>query len=211
MLNQLLNTISFISIYTIVTFLVAMVFYKPNYMFKLLVAILLINVATELTALFFQINNMNIINIYNIYFILHNSLWLYLIIHTLKQASKEFLVLFLFLGLAIFNLIYIEKNNLNYYTFITGGIGYLIYYMAKSFVYLKNEQLTIFKSNTFILLSAPIIFFIGFIIVFGFRDSQLRFIKIGYTALYSVISLIVNIIYYSLLNLYIYKTRKENE
>lgn len=211
MLTQLINTISFISIYTIVTFLVAIVFYKPNFTYKLLVAILIVNVSTEITSLYFQLNKIGINNIYNIYFILHTAMWLYLIINTLKRSIKEYFLLTTFIVFAFTNLIFIEQSNLNYYTFIVGGIMYIIYFMLKSFLYLKHEQLTIFKSNSFILLSTPLLFFIGFIIIFGFRDSNLRFIKINDKDLYSIISLIVNVIYYTLLNIYIFKNFKSYE
>ena len=76
---------------------------------------------------------------------------------------------------------------------------------------LKQEDLTLFRSNTYILLSIPLVFFIGLIIIFGFRNSGIRAIKIGHMKLYSIISLMANTIFYTLVNIYTFKSRTQNE
>lgn len=209
--NQYLENLNFITIYTIVTLLVAIVFYKSYRNYKLLLVIVTLNVVTELGALYCIINKQSIVSIYNFNFIAHQTLWLYLLTSVFKKHQKEWFLLSSFLGFSLINLLFIEKNELNYYTFLLGGFIYLIYFMTKSFFNLKQEKLLIFTSKTFILLSAPILYYVGFIFILGFRNSELRNIVIMGEDLYSVISLIVNIIYYSLLIVYIYKSRKSNE
>ncbi len=211
MISQILDNVSFITFFAIVTFLVAMVFLKKSYINKLLLVILFVNAVTEITSLGFIIYDIKLNPLYNCYFIIHQYLWLYLIVYILKQHQNEYLLPMLFVVFGLINLLFIEKSNLKYYTFIIGGLCYLIYFLVKSILLLKQEDLTLFRSNTYILLSIPLVFFIGLIIIFGFRNSGIRAIKIGHMKLYSIISLMANTIFYTLVNIYTFKSRTQNE
>ena len=75
---------------------------------------------------------------------------------------------------------------------------------------LKDENIGFFKSNHFILISSPIIFFFGLSILFGFNSMKLiKTIVFGNVTLYRFIIIFVNIIYYSLLNIYIIKEKRD--
>ena len=211
MISQILDNVSFITFFAIVTFLVAMVFLKKSYINRLLLVILFVNAVTEITSLGFIIYDIKLNPLYNCYFIIHQCLWLYLIVYILKQHQNEYLLPILFVVFGLINLLFIEKSNLKYYTFIIGGLCYLIYFLVKSILLLKQEDLTLFRSNTYILLSIPLVFFIGLIIIFGFRNSGIRAIKIGHMKLYSIISLMANTIFYTLVNIYTFKSRTQNE
>ncbi|MEO7173972.1 hypothetical protein [Flavobacterium sp.] len=96
--------------------------------------------------------------------------------------------------------------------FIVGALFYLIFFLFLSFKQLRNENLAFFTNNNFILLFSPILFFIGFSFVFAFKNRNLNeTILWEDISLYNLISYFINIIYYSLINLYIYKERSKHE
>lgn len=56
---------------------------------------------------------------------------------------------------------------------------------------------------------SPVLFFIGFSLLFGFNNKNIHKIMIlNRFKLYDFISYFVNITYYSLLNVYIYREKK---
>ncbi len=118
----------------------------------------------------------------------------------------------IFLSFSLGNFLFIEGSKLNYLTFILGALIYLMLFIFESFSQLKNENLSFFKSTTYFLLFAPVLFFLGFSFLFGFRNFDLRnTIVFGKTDLYTFICYFVNLVYYTFINSYIYKERKLND
>jgi len=102
-------------------------------------------------------------------------------------------------------------NFFNKIIMIVGALLYLIIFIILSSKNLNFERIDFFKSNHFILISSPIIFFFGLSILFGFNSKKLfDTIVFGRTNLYNFIIIFVNIIYYSLLNIYIIKEKKDH-
>lgn len=142
--------------------------------------------------------------IYNIYVILAHSLLLHLLI---ISTRIKFCIVPLFLIFSIINLIFIEGYNFfNTKSFVLSSIMYLIIFIYISFNKIKNDDLEFFTNNNFILISSPIIYFIGFSLMFGFKSKILNDVKlINGLKLFDFISFFVNIVFYTLINIFIFK------
>ena len=80
----------------------------------------------------------------------------------------------------------------------------------ESFYQLKQENFPFFFSNQFLLLMAPVLFFIGLTFMLGFKNHEiLMAVFFGKLQLYKTINIVVNIVYYTLLNIYIYREKKK--
>jgi hypothetical protein len=177
---------------------------------QLLILILLIGALCEFLTISFIVWNINFSIIYSLSFIIHGLSWLLLITREENLKKIKNLAISLFLIFSISNILFFEKMNLNYFTFIVGSFIYVSLYIYENYMQLNNENLDYFKTNKFILLFAPIPFFLGMSIVFSFRNSSVKeFFIINNIQLYTFIAYIVNIIYFFLINLYIYKEQKQ--
>ena len=179
----------------------------------LLLLILITSFLTEFFAsiLFYFKINLNIL--YSLSFIVHNVLWLMLLSNLVMNRKKSIIITLLYLSLCLCDFLLLKgKFTLNYNFFIYGSILYLILFIFSSIKNLKNENLFFFQSNEFILISSPIIFFVGLSLIFSFKSNSLNSIIIYKDFnLYELFIYFVNIIYYSLINLYIYRERKLND
>lgn len=213
-MNDLLvyiNTINPISFLIIITLCNALFKLKKKITInnKLLILILSVSTLSEFLTVVFIVLNFNICFIYNTYFIINGLSWLLIIANEMKFRKVKSLLILLFLLFSLSNILFIERLNLNFYTFIIGALLYVSIFIYESYKQLNKENLNYFKTNNFILLIAPILFFLGMSIVFGFRNSGIKDVIIfNKIELYTLITFTVNIIYYTLINLYIYKERK---
>ncbi len=206
---KFIEHINFIGVLVIVTYfygLVALNKEKRNFWFFF---ILNVNFLTEILSAVILSISIEITLLYSISFILHQSIWLILLDKIFEINKKTKILIILFYCFCLLNILFLEKLNLNYNTFIFGSIIYLILFLNECIIILNSENLIFFKSNPFLLISAPVLFFIGFSFVFGFRNSEIRnLILFKNIDLYTFISYSVNIIYYTLINIYIYRERK---
>ncbi len=206
---KFIEHINFIGVLVIVTYfygLVALNKQKRNFWFFF---ILNVNFLTEILSAVILSISKEITLLYSISFILHQSIWLILLDKIFEINKKTKILIILFYCFCLLNILFLEKLNLNYNTFIFGSIIYLILFLNECIIILNSENLIFFKSNPFLLIFAPVLFFIGFSFVFGFRNSEIRnLILFKNIDLYTFISYSVNIIYYTIINIYIYRERK---
>lgn len=213
-MNDLLvyiNTINPISFLIIITLCNALFKLKKKITInkKLLILILSVSTLSEFLTVIFIVLNFNICFIYNTYFIINGLSWLLIITNEMKFRKVKSILILLFLLFSLSNILFIERLNLNFYTFIIGALLYVSIFIYESYKQLNRENLNYFKTNNFILLIAPILFFLGMSIVFGFRNSGIKDVIIfNKIELYTLITFTVNIIYYTLINLFIFKERK---
>jgi hypothetical protein len=140
----------------------------------------------------------------------HHSLWLLILKDSVHFAKIVMWSIISFIIFGLCNLFFFEGwQHFNYYTFTLGAFLYLILFIIESFYQLKRENFTFFLSNNAILLLAPVLFFIGLSFMFAFKSKVISTtIIFGSVELYTVIIYFVNIVYYSLINLYIYREKK---
>lgn len=177
---------------------------------KYLITILVICFVTELINSVLRFNGENVSLSTTISIIIHHSFWL-LLLSNFISFKNIFNVLFTFFIIcSIVNLVYGEGlSHFNFITFITGAFIYIIIFVYESFYQLRKENFPFFLSNDYLLLSAPVIFFFGLSFMFGFKSKEVTSnIVFGEVKLYDIIIYFVNIIYYSLINIYIYREKK---
>lgn len=177
---------------------------------RLLLSILFLCLSNELISLIFMMKKIDNGLLFSINITIHHLLWLLLMSQIIKRKSLFICTIILFLGFALINMLVMEGwANFNYNTFICGALIYIIIFIYESFSQLKKESFHFFEANSFILLSAPVLFFLGLSFIFGFRSHDLSVTKIYRDIhLYALIGSTVNIAYYSLINLYIYYENK---
>lgn len=212
MLEKLTDIISPLSFLIWLTFVFCLNNLKKNNdVNRILISIMTINFFSDTFTIFFLYKGYNILSLYNLYFFLHNFLWIYFSFKLNIGYSFLKNVLLFFLIFSLINFTIIEKQNLNYNTFILGALIYIVSFIYISYFHLKNENLNYFLSNQYLLQTAPVLFFVGLTFVYAFRNSDMRNIIIyNKTDIYTFIGTIVNIIYYGLINLYIFKERKQH-
>lgn len=208
---QFLKIVNPIQIYIFVCLLVAVCFYdRKNKAAIYLFAILLSNFVAEVLSILFQLADKPIAGLMSITSFTHNSIWLLFLINAVKPRH---IYKFLFAGFVVFamvNFSFFEGlNTFNSKTFILGALLYLVIFIYESFYELQQEAFSFFLSNRFVLLCAPLLFFIGLSFVLGFKDRKLgNTILFGHIYLYQFIAYFVNVIYYSVVIAYIYREKK---
>jgi hypothetical protein len=142
--------------------------------------------------------------------IIHHGLWIWMLAKNAAQKNAAFLLLGCFLLFGLINISFFEgTKEFNGYTFVFGAFIYIIIFIYESFCKLRLENFDFFTSNTFILLTAPVLFFFGYSFMFAFNNKNVTsYLLFGQLKLYTFISYFVNIVYYSLINLYIYREKK---
>lgn len=210
MIDFFIQSINFIKIYVIITLIYAMTlgFQKTNY--RILITILLISFGTELinSALLFTNKTIGFSSTINV--ILHNGLWLLLLLKNSKSKKVLEVITIIFFCFAFLNLFLIEgTEKFNYISFIVGALLYIGAFIWESFHHLKLENFSFFTANKYLLLAAPVLFFFGLSFVFGFKSKELAStIVFGNIKLYALIMTVVNVIYYTLLNIYIFREKR---
>ena len=174
-----------------------------------LMLILILNVInTVISTLFVDFKISLAINS-SIYVLLHHFLWL-LFLNKIVSTKKLAFIPYLFLTFGITNLLIVEGfKSFNFDTFIFGSFLYTLILLYESYVNLKNENLNYFFQNTYLLIFAPLLFFISFSLIFSFSNKTLNNTKLFYdVSLFNFVSLFSNFIYYMCINLYIYRENK---
>lgn len=206
-----INYIEPAAYYVLLTIVFAMFTIEKNKLNNnYLLFILFICLITELSSAVLEYNHYPFDLVYSISIIIHISLWLIIISKQVLNKKVASIFLATFLLFSSINLFFGEGLvECNFNTFIVGALLYIILFIYESFYQLKKENFTFFKSNNYLLLFCPVIFFFGLSFVFGFKSKELaETIVFNKMALYDFIIYFVNIIYYTLINIYIYREKR---
>jgi hypothetical protein len=207
MLIKAITIINPIVYLVFITFSIGLIFLDKSKLVNKFLFIILTNYfITELFSIFLNYNSIPVAFLYNISIILQFVFWLLILSKVLKKQSL--LLVYLFLVFATISLFF-KLTLFNTYNLIIGSILYLTLYIFENFKLLNQEKIDFFQSNDYFLISIPLLFFLGMAFLFSFDLKSLtKTIIFGKTNLYTVINYFVNIIYYSLINIYIYKEKK---
>jgi len=199
-----------IQIYIYFTFIMALLFFKPQQeAHKILFVILLICVVTETVTNILVMQSKSVGSFVSMSIILHHTCWLILLYKSSRRRQWIKILIVGYLIFGIVNLFFLEGlERFNFYTFICGAFLYLVIFIYESFSELKSENFSFFTSNQYLLLFAPVLFLFGLSAVFGFKSHVLTTTTvIGNINLYQFINYFVNLIYYSSINIYIYREK----
>ena len=213
MLHTIFQLVNSTRLFVIIAFIASVLFLNlKKEKNELLLIILTINFITELTtAMFVNSGHSSRIGLlYSISVIIHHSLWLLLLMKSVPPVRYLKYILYGFILFGIYDLIFQEGDSrFNYLTFIVGALLYIIIFIYQSFLQLQRENYSFFPTNTYLLLFAPILFFFGMSFMFGFRSNTITSTLVFQDVkLYTVINQFVNIVYYGLIMVYIFKEKK---
>ena len=201
-----------VKIYVWLTLLNSLINLKwKNNIHRSVLFILICSGLTEVVNSFLKYHNVTIGLSSNINVIITFILWLRLL-STCLFRNKSVIIVILFSAISLYNLFFGEGiEKFNFYTFIIGAFLYIILFIYGSFYQLNKENFSFFNSNDYVILFAPVLFFFGLSFIFGFQSADLAdTIILGDIKLYDFIIYFVNIIYYTLINIYIYREKKLN-
>lgn len=206
---EFFKNLSFITLYIILSFLIVLIFVNfKNRNHLLLFAIMSLSVANEILSYILILNKHPVTVNTNIYTIIHNCLWL-LILRSIFKKEKLGVITLIYFFFSLINFILTDYSMYNFHIFITGALLYCTLFIYICYEKLNLEDFAFFKSNSFYLVFAPIMFFLGLSLIFGFQNDNLANLKITPTlSLFKFITYFVNIIYYTTINIYIFKEYK---
>lgn len=202
--------ISFIQIYILLSFFWFLYHFVNDKIFYFLLVLYLVCITNEIFLCYFSFNKMGVGFNSSVYVIIHNVLWLIILSECFSYKKIIYITTIIYIAFSIINLLFFEGLiYFNYNTFILGSLIYLILFLIECFNRLKIEDINFFKINKFILIVSPVLFFLGLSMIFGFHSKRLSYYKIfNIVPLYTIITYFVNFIYYSLINIYIFKEKK---
>ena len=201
-----------VKLMVLLTFAVALLFLgnSRKKLHRLLLVVLALGAANELLSLLFRKWEIPIRLSTNIYIILNALMWFFILHEVVSQKKIVLLILSLFMGFALFNFFLLDGvDSFNAYTFVLGSLLYVVLFIVASFSELGKENLKFFLSPAYMLIFAPVLFFIGYSLIFGFRNREIDGVPIlGGLEFFEFISYFVNIIFYAMLNAYIWREKK---
>ena len=199
-----------IKILVLLTLLYALICLKwKNSTHSYLIIILIICFVTELTNCILIVKHESIGLAVTISVICHHTVWLLLLSNNSNIKNLSRIAIMVFLLFAIINLFYLEgTKSFNYLTFVLGAFIYILCFIYHSIYELRHENLPLFLSNKYLLTFAPVIFFFGMSFMFAFKSKNITStMLLPHIKLYDFVIYYVNIIYYVLVNLYIYRDK----
>jgi len=202
-----INPVRIIILLTFVVFL--FVFDKRKKVHLLLMTILLIAVCNETLTIVFRINKIPHQLNNSVYTIVTQLMWLVTLGHLSQKTVAARWMVGVLLIFAIVNLTVLQGiSAYNSFTFILGAFLYVSLFVWDCYTRLKNEEVAYFSSGEYILAIAPLLFFIGFSILFGFQNKALHDTIFFGVTLFKLVCYFINVIYYLLIALYIVKNSR---
>ncbi len=157
-----------ISYIAIITLFVAIIFLKKKNN-GLLFSIIILNAVTE-TIL--SINNNLICTM--LYCYVHFILWFCLLFKIFKEKRQlKYIISFYSFFCLLNGLCWEGLKSFNNYSFALGTFIYVVSFIIFSLKSLKQENFQLLLSNNYILLSSPVLFFLGMTFIFAFDINEL--------------------------------------
>jgi hypothetical protein len=196
---QYINVVKILVLFTFVHFLFK--FDKRKTVHRWVLAILTLSLANEILSSVFRYFEINIHFNSSIYTIVHTVLWLGLLGHISKRTKLTSNLAIAYLFFAVVNLMWIDGVRMyNVYSLILGALLYVLVFIYDSYMRLREEDLTYFSTNEYVITAAPILFMIGFGMLYGFRNKALSETRVLGMTLYHAVCYFINIVYYGMLN-----------
>ncbi len=176
---------------------------------RLLFLILSIDCLTELLARFSNITPQSQPIFVSFALASHQLLWILFIVQNLPTARRLTIlaVCILFAGLDFF--VIEGQKETNCYTVPFTSLVYLAIFCQFCFDWTNSEDVSVFNSNKFLLLCAPLLFFFGMSALLAFKNPTLSRLPFGKLSLYNIVNFSGNIMYYSLVFIYLLRQKRQ--
>lgn len=163
---------------------------------------------TELLEPFLALKGIQTGLVYNVSVFLQGLIWIEILIEYCRRPNLGWLK-WVFAIISIVSFMFQDGHlQFNYYPFVTLTLAYISAFTATSFLKLNDEDMPFFFSDGFLLCFAPVLFFIGHSLLFAFNSHAITSEIILGQKLYYWLNLLVNLIFYTLINIYV--TRNGN-
>lgn len=208
---HLLDFITPVKILTFFSFIVVLLFSdKSKKLHLYLLLITFFGAANEIASVVLKYYDLPVCYGTNLYIIINNFLWLVILRTVSRQKEPVLIVICFFITYTIITYAELQCfDKFNPHCFLAGSLLYVCIFIYDSFFELKRENLNYFLSTNYLLIFIPLLFFIGFSLIFGFKDKSIdKTIIFGTITLYKFVSYFVNVVYYLLITTYIFKERK---
>lgn len=210
MLYKLLYSLTPIQLYIILSWIWVIINYVPKRSVNYLILIISSGIFNEFICNFYKLEKENFSFNSNIYLLIYSFFWFLILLEKSKFKKQIIYILIFFIFFWTIDFLFVARvTHFCTNSFILGALLYLVIFIYQSFYELQNENLSFFQNNDYLLQSAPILLFLGLSFVLGFKNKALQNTLIfGTTNLYQFISYFVNIVYYTIINVYIFKEKK---
>lgn len=202
-----LNPIKILILLTFVYFLFK--FDKRKKVHYWVLAVLTLNLANETLSSYLKYHGITLRFSASVYIIFHTLLWINLLGFISGRRRLAWILSGIFSIFAFCNFLWIDgEREFNAFSLILGAFLYVLFFIYDCALRLQREDMIYFSSDHYVLTAAPLLFMIGFAILFGFRSKELHNVEIFGTTLYILICYSINLFYYFLMNVYINKQPK---
>ncbi len=177
---------------------------------RLVLAMLFVAFCTEVVNSTLKFAGQRITATTNVGILIFFLLWLAIMYKVSDFKKLSMASLLIFSGYGLINLMFIDQLQvLNCDTFVIGSLLYISLYFVDTWQNFSNEQLEMFERNSFVLISAPVVFMAAMSMMFAFDDPDLNSTTVwGNVTLYSTVIYIVNLIFYFLIAAFISGEKK---
>lgn len=202
--------INLINVTVLLTFIYA--FFNLNRKVKVNVYLLIIlfcGLVSEITIIILNSYNIRITYSHLISTFFFHLLWLLVLsMYVTKKKLLLYLIYFFILfSIANFTVVYVS-NKYNFNSFVLGSIIYTLFFIKENSRQMKAESLEFFISDIYLLIFSPLMFMLGLSLILSFAKAEiLRAEMFWGLTLYQVFVNLVCLVYYTLINTYIYRQK----
>lgn len=175
--------------------------------------ILALNLTNELLSTLLKLLELPLQLSASFYNVVHCMLWLSLLSTTSGRRKTGRRLIKTYLAFCVFDFIVLEPglHNFKVYSLVIGAVMYTYWMIADSMERLKSEDLAYFSSNTYTLLSAPIVFFVGFSLLMGFKLKGINTMPIYGVPFFTLVCYFVNAVYYITTAIFMYREKQRHD
>jgi hypothetical protein len=206
----LLTHINLINVTVLLTFIYA--FFNLNRKVKVNVYLLIIlfcGLVSEIAIIILNSYSIRITYSHLISTFFFHLLWLLVLnMYVTKKKLLLYLICFFILfSIANFTVVYVS-NKYNFNSFVLGSIIYTLFFIKENSRQMKAESLEFFISDIYLLIFSPLMFMLGLSLILSFAKAEiLRAEMFWGLTLYQVFVNLVCLVYYTLINTYIYRQK----
>ncbi len=211
-MDFLLKEINLINITVLLTLIYALL--NLDYRIKVnlfLLFILFTGLLSEISYIILNGYNLKTTYAHMVNTFLFHSIWLFIL---KEYVTKKEILLYLTWLFVIFSLvnfvIIVVTGKYNFYSFVLGSIIYTVFFIKENYRQMKAEALQFFISDFYLLIFSPLLFMLGLSLILSFAKAEIVRAEMFWgITLYKLFVNLACLVYYSLINIYIYRQRKQ--
>ena len=176
---------------------------------RYLLIVLFTGVVSEISFIIFESLNIKTTYVHMVSTFIFHTFWLFIL---KEHVTKKKLLLYLsyfFIFFSIVNFCFvIVSGKYNFYSFVLGSILYTLFFIKENYRQMKAESLQFFINDTYLLIFAPLMFMLGLSLILSYAKSEIVKAEVIFgITLYKLFVNLACLVYYSLINIYIYREK----